>query len=150
VGDFDDREWYKFQMHAFLMTLTSRSPHALIDNFKDEGGMKAWHSLHLEFANTTPEGKRALLGRVLQHPKAKGYDDLLGVQSDFMRAVAKHEEATGEKMKTDIKATAYINILPEKVAENMRTLEKELTTIEDLQVYVRKQYAPSLRPSRSL
>ena len=49
-------------------------------------------------------------------------------------------------MNKDIKATAYINILSEKVAENMRTLEKELTDIEELQVYVRKQINAHVRP----
>jgi hypothetical protein len=142
----EDVKWYKYQLHILLMTLTSGTPHSLVDTTPDENGFEAWRQLHLEFANTTAQGKRALLGRVLQHPRAKGYEDLLAVQADWEKAVLKYKEATGDTLNKDIMATAYINILPEKVAENMRTLKEELNTVDDLKQYVRKQVNAHVNP----
>lgn len=142
----EDIKWYKYQLHILLMTLTTDTPHSLVDTMPDEYGFEAWRQFHFEIASTTAQRKRALLGRVLQHPKAKGYEDLLSVQAEWEKAVIKYKDATGDVLNKEIFATAYINILPEKVAENMRTLKEELNTVDDLKLYVRKQVNAHVNP----
>ena len=60
-------KWYKYNIHAFLMTTTQGTAYSLVD-MTDENGFLAWQRLHREYANVTPQGKRTLLGKVLQHP----------------------------------------------------------------------------------
>ena len=72
--------------------------------------------MHEEYANITPQGKRSLLGRVLNFKRARGYEDLLAVQAEWERAVIKYNETGGaHKLSEDVLITAYMHILPEKL-----------------------------------
>ena len=127
-----DVEWYSGQVHSVLMIFTTGTPHSLVD-ISDDNGFEAWRQLHEEYANITPQGERSLLGRVLNFRKAKGYEDLLGVQAEWERAVIKYNETEGtQRLSEDVLITAYIHILPEQVAERLRNLEKEYDTLSDV------------------
>ena len=121
----DDVQWYTGQVHDVLMMVTSGTPHSIVDN-TNENGLEAWRQLHVEYANVTPQGKRSLLGLVLNFKKAKGYEDLLAVQAAWERALSKYEETPNtQKLTEDILISAYMNILPDKVADNLRNLDTE-------------------------
>ena len=116
-----DVEWYSGQVHSVLMIFTTGTPHSLVD-IPDDNGFEAWRKLHEEYANITPQGKRSLLGRVLNFRKAKGYEDLLGMQAEWERAVIKYNETEGtQRLSEDVLITAHMHILPEKVAESLNT-----------------------------
>ena len=65
-----DIQWYSSQVHDVLMMVTSGVPHSFVDNC-NENGFEAWRQLHAEYASVTPQGKRSLLGLVLNSKKAK-------------------------------------------------------------------------------
>ena len=141
-----DVEWYSGQVHSVLMMITTGTPHSLVD-ICDDNGFEAWRKLHEEYANITPQGKRSLLGRVLNFKKAKGYEDLLAVQAEWERAVIKYSETEGtQKLSEDVLITAYMHILPEKVAESLRNLDKEYDTLTAVKGYVRKQVNAHVNP----
>ena len=142
-----DVEWYSGQVHSVLMIFTTGTPHSLVD-ISDDNGFEAWRKLHDEYADITPQGKRSLLGRVLNFKKAKGYEDLLGVQAEWERVVIKYNETEGtQRLSEDVLITAYMHILPEKVAQSLRNLDKEYDTLSDVKAYVRKQGERARQPS---
>ena len=113
----------------------------------DDNGFEAWRKLHEEYANITPQGKRSLLGRVLSFRKAKGYEDFLGVQAEWERVVIKYNETEGtQRLSEAVLITAYMHILPEKIAESLRNLDKEYDTLSYVKAYVRKQVNAHVNP----
>ena len=140
-------DWYKYNLHAFLMTVTQGTAYSLVD-MTDEDGFLARQRPHREYANITPQGKRSLLGKVLQHPKAKGYEDVIAVQAECEKALIKYHQACGDgaKLAEDIKTTAYLQILPEKIAENIRNLEGEEKSLSDIMKHVRKLVHTHVNP----
>ena len=55
-------------------------------------------------------------------------------------AAAKYEEVEGaDKLSNDMEVTAYMAILPEKVAEHLKCLDAVIKDLDEVKAYVRKQ-----------
>ncbi len=139
-----DIEWFSEQLYSFLIGITHGTPYAMVKNLENEG-WEAWRQLHEEYAGVTPLGKRQILKQLMSHRRAKGYEDVLAVQAEWEAIYLRYKEVAGE-LPEDVKITAYMNILPEKIAESTRNLDTEMDKLEKVKEYVRKQVNAHRKP----
>ena len=79
--------------------------------------------------------------------KANGNEDLLVVQAVWERALTKYEDTpNAQKLTEDILISAYMNILPDKLADNLRNLDTEFDTLKEVKAYARKQVNAHANP----
>ena len=127
------------ELHAMLVAVTDGTPGALVEA-ADGNGFEAWRILQTEYHSVTSEGRRQLLSKVIQPTRVKTYQEILPAQAEWEKYKTRYMELSGKRdMDDDLLVTSYMGILPMKLQEAVHGLEKDLTTLNDLQMYVRKQ-----------
>ena len=128
--------WYSQQLHTALTMITTGTSYSVVLN-TDGNGLEAWRKLHTLYAAVTPQGKREMLDKVMNYPKAKGYGDVLAVQEEWEAVYLKYREVVPEGLPQDVLITSYIRLLPGKISESLRNLNED--TLEEVKDYVRRQ-----------
>ena len=141
-----DVGWYSQQFANALTLLTTGTPYSIIKN-SDGNGFDAWRRLHGLYAAMTPQGKRAILDQLMHYRRAKSYDDVLAVQEEWDALLQRYKEVATEPVPQDVLITGYTNILPEKLAEAMRGLNEDLSTLTEVKAYVLRQVKAHRKPS---
>ena len=130
--------WYSQQLHTALTMITTGTSYSVVLN-TDGNGLEAWRKLHTLYAAVTPQGKREMLDKVMNYPKAKGYGDVLAVQEEWEAVYLKYREVVPEGLPQDVLITSYIRLLSEKISESLRNLNEDFDTLEEVKDYVRRQ-----------
>ena len=149
-NDFDpeevDVEWYSSQLHNIMMMITTGTPFTIVEN-TDGHGLEAWRKLYILYAAVTPQSKRQVMHLLMNFKKAKDYEDVMSVQAEWGAVHRRYVEMTREKVNDDVLVASYINILPDTIAESLKNLNEDLSTLEEVTEYVARLVNTHRKPT---
>ena len=89
------------EIHSLLGMVTSGIPWNIVDS-TDGNGLEAWRLLCKEYGAVTSEGKRQILRRILNPPKATKYEQIKDSENEWNTLRAKYTELTSVRIAEDI------------------------------------------------
>lgn len=129
---------YSGQMATLLKQRTSGVAYAMVNNC-GTNGMRAWQRLARANDLVTAQTRRRLLGQVLQPPAAKSIEEVVALEEAWDRALAKYHSTAKNPLPEDVQVVAYMALLPQKLADNIHSLERDFETVSEVKAYVLRQ-----------
>ena len=153
--DLKTKSWVvSQQLHTLLIQRTSGVPWDVVNNSAGNG-MLAWQRLVRDGGLVTAQIRRKILANVIQPVQVSKYEEVLAAEEAWLRTLKKYNDNAKEKLPEDVLVTSYVALLPQKLADDIDSLEREFEKMSEVQSYVRKQVhsrrtLPALTPRRAL